>query len=141
MPNAGIKLAFDQTINQKGVRMLPYNKKLKPFSQTLRGNMTEAEQKLWKRLRRKQMLGVQFYRQKPIAGYITDFYCSAADLVIELDGSQHFEKYHLKNDIERDAILQALGLQVLRFDNRQVMLEIDVVMNVIFNVVAQRLAI
>lgn len=119
--------------------MLPYNKNLKTFSQTLRSNMTEAEQKLWTRLRRKQILGMQFYRQKPIAGYITDFYCSAANLVIELDGSQHLESIHLANDIERAEILQALGLQVLRFDNRQVLLEIDAVMEVIFNTIVQRL--
>jgi very-short-patch-repair endonuclease len=119
--------------------MLPYNKKLKIFSTELRNNLTDAEQKLWSRLRRKQVLGVQFYRQKPIAGYIADFYCAAANLVIELDGSQHYEVTHQANDIERDKTLQALGLQVLRFDNRQVLLELDAVMAVIFNAVELRM--
>ncbi len=119
--------------------MLPYNDKLKVFSTELRNNLTDAEQKLWFRLRRKQVLGVQFYRQKPIVGYIADFYCAAANLVIELDGSQHFEAIHQANDIERDKTLQALGLQVLRFDNRQVLLEIDTVMAVIFNAVELRM--
>lgn len=119
--------------------MLPYNKELKTFSQILRSNMTEAEQKLWIKLRRKQILGVQFYRQKPIAGYITDFYSAEANLVIELDGSQHLENIYRANDIERDQILQRLGLQILRFDNRQILLEIEAVVDVIFNVVARRL--
>jgi very-short-patch-repair endonuclease len=119
--------------------MLPYNDKLKIFSTELRNNLTEAEQKLWHRLRRKQVLGVQFYRQKPIAAYIVDFYCAAANLVIELDGSQHYEAIHQANDIERDKVLQALGLQVLRFDNRQVLVEIDEVMAVIFNAVELRI--
>ena len=117
--------------------MLPYNKNLNIFSRKLRNNMTEAEQKLWLRLRRKQVLGVQFYRQKPITGYIEDFYFAAANLVIELDGSQHSETTHQINDIERDKALQALGLQVLRFDNRQILLEIDAVMEVIFNAVEE----
>jgi very-short-patch-repair endonuclease len=118
--------------------MLPYNDRLKKFSKELRKNMTDAEHHLWLRLRRKQVLGVQFYRQKPIAGYIVDFYCAAANLVIELDGSQHFEIDHAANDIERDNILRTFGLEVLRFDNRQVLLEIDAVMTVIFNAVELR---
>ena len=79
--------------------MLPYNDKLKVFSTDLRSNLTDAEQNLWFRLRRKQVLGVQFYRQKPLAGYIADFYCAAANIVIELDGAQHFEAIHQANDI------------------------------------------
>jgi len=66
--------------------MLPYNKPLKSNSRVLRANMTDAEQKLWYRLRRKQINGWQVYRQKPIGPYIVDFYCPATGLVIELDG-------------------------------------------------------
>nr|WP_235590397.1 endonuclease domain-containing protein [Nitrosomonas ureae] len=90
---------------------------------------------LWSKLRRKQILGVQFYRQKPLANYIVDFYCAAANLVIELDGSQHFEPDHQASDAERDRILESLGLRVLRFDNRQVMQELDAVMRVVFDAV------
>ena len=53
--------------------------------------MTDAERMLWQRLRRKQIHGLQFYRQKPLLSYIVDFYCPQAALVIELDGSQHLE--------------------------------------------------
>ena len=52
--------------------------------------MTDAEQLLWQRLRRKQILGLQFYRQKPILNFIVDFYCPSVSLVIECDGGQHF---------------------------------------------------
>ncbi|ENV34829.1 endonuclease domain-containing protein, partial [Acinetobacter gerneri] len=54
--------------------MKPYNKKLKQASRDLRNNMTEAEKLLWSRLRYKQILGLQFYRQKPILNFIVDFY-------------------------------------------------------------------
>ncbi|AZN38071.1 endonuclease domain-containing protein [Iodobacter ciconiae] len=101
--------------------------------------MTDAEQLLWSRLRRKQVLGVPFYRQKPIASFIVDFYSAAASLVIELDGSQHFEAEHQANDKERDQALAAVGLLVLRFDNRQVLQELDEVMQVIFCEVERRI--
>lgn len=115
--------------------MQPYKPTLKPFARNLRSNLTDAEQRLWSKLRRKQILGVQFYRQKPLANYIVDFYCAAANLVIELDGSQHFEPDHQASDAKRDRKLESLGLRVLRFDNRQVMQELDAVMRVVFEAV------
>jgi len=89
--------------------MLPYSRQLKQNSRELRSNMTDAEQKLWYRLRRKQINGWQFYRQKIIGSYIVDFYCPAARLVVELDGSQHFEPQHQAADQKRDAYLVSLG--------------------------------
>ena len=68
--------------------MQPYNKYLKLPSRDLRNNMTDAEQLLWQRLRRKQILGLHFYRQKPILKFIVDFYRPSANLVIECDGRQ-----------------------------------------------------
>ena len=121
--------------------MLPYKKELKPRARALRQNMTDAEQLLWARLRRKQVLGVQFYRQKPIVGYIVDFYCPAAKLVVELDGGQHFEPAELIKDQYRTAQLEALGLKVIRFDNRQVLVELEAVVGVVFIEVGQRLAV
>jgi len=111
--------------------LLPYNKRLKLNSRSLRSNMTDAEQHLWQYLRRKQINGWQFYRQKPLGAYIIDFYCAAAQLVVELDESQHFEVDHQQADQQRDAFLQSLGLRVLRFDNRQALLETDAVLEVI----------
>ena len=100
--------------------------------------MTDAEQALWHRLRRKQIQGLQFYRQKPLLNFIVDFYCPSAKLVIEIDGSQHAEMKHELKDKRRDELLTRLGLFVLRFDNRQVLLETDSVLAVINAVVEER---
>ena len=113
--------------------MKPYNKNLKQASRDLRNNITDAEKLLWSRLRNKQILGLQFYRQKPILNYIVDFYCPAVNLVIECDGSQHFTIKGLESDRIRDEALAQLGLKVLRFDNGQVMGQIDDVVEVILH--------
>ncbi|WP_445346041.1 endonuclease domain-containing protein [Acinetobacter bohemicus] len=105
--------------------MQPYNKNLKQLSRDLRNNMTDAEKRLWSKLRAKQILGLQFYRQKPLLNFIVDFYCPAANLVIECDGGQHFTDEGLEADRVRDEVLAELGLIVLRFNNDQVMGEID----------------
>ena len=115
-----------------------YNQQLKQYSRTLRTNMTDSEHMLWHQLRRKQIYGLQFYRQKPLLSYIVDFYCPAAKLVIELDGSQHFEADYINKDQNRDAALAYLGLQVLRFNNRQVLLEMPAVLEVIHEVTRSR---
>lgn len=119
--------------------MKPYNKNLKLPSRDLRNNMTDAEQLLWRKLRRKQILGLQFYRQKPILNFIVDFYCPAANLVIECDGGQHYTAEGLEADRARDQALAQLGLNMLRFDNRQILTEIDGVVEKIYCVVEQRL--
>ena len=119
--------------------MQPYNKNLKLPSRDLRSNMTDAEQCLWQRLRRKQILGLQFYRQKPILNFIVDFYCPAANLVIECDGGQHYTVEGLEVDRARDQALAQLGLTVLRFDNKQVLTEIDGVVEQIYLIAKQRL--
>ena len=119
--------------------MQPYNKNLKLPSRDLRNNMTDAEQLLWQRLRRKQILGLQFYRQKPILNFIVDFYCPSANLVIECDGGQHYTAEGLEADRARDQALAQLGLNVLRFDNRQILTKIDGVVEKIYCVVNLRL--
>jgi len=115
-----------------------YDPKFKQHSRRLRTNMTDAEQALWYRIRRKQIQGVQFYRQKPLLAFIVDFYCPAAKLVIELDGGQHFEIEHQAKDQARDEALAGLGLRVLRFDDRQVLLERDAVLEMIDKIVKER---
>jgi len=101
--------------------------------------MTDAEWRLWQRLRNKQLCGVQFYRQKPLLSFILDFYCPKAKLVIELDGAQHFEPERQAKDKKRDESLVGLGLKVLRFDDMQVLRETDAVLEVIYAEVAQKL--
>ena len=119
--------------------MKPYNKNLKQPSRDLRNNMTDAEKLLWSRLRNKQILGLQFYRQKPILNYIVDFYCPAANLVIECDGSQHYTEEGLEADRVRDHALAELGLRVLRFDNLQILKEIDGVVDFIYQILKDSL--
>jgi very-short-patch-repair endonuclease len=97
--------------------MLKYKLNLKTPARLLRKNLTEGENALWARLRNKQLLGVQFYRQKPIGKYIVDFYAPKVKLVVEIDGSQHLQNDHLEKDRRRDDYLASLGLKVLRFIN------------------------
>ncbi|MDR3027618.1 MAG: endonuclease domain-containing protein [Acinetobacter sp.] len=119
--------------------MKPYNKNLKQASRDLRNNMTDAEKFLWSKIRNKQILGVQFYRQKPILNFIVDFYCPSANLVIECDGRQHYTDEGLEADRIRDHALEQLGLKVLRFDNRHVMGEIDAVVQVVLDMISLQL--
>ena len=88
-------------------------------SRELRREMTPAERILWQELRGNK-LGVHFRRQQVIAGFIVDFYCHKADLVIELDGSVHEESEQKVSDAERDKALGAMGLRVFRFKNEDV---------------------
>ena len=118
--------------------MKPYNKNLKQPSRELRKNMTDAELLLWSRLRKKQVNGVQFYRQKPLGNYIVDFYCPAANLVVEVDGGQHYTEEGKTKDRERDNYLASLDLKVLRFSNSDVLKEIDAVLQMILGNVEVR---
>ncbi|WP_029915466.1 endonuclease domain-containing protein [Pelobacter seleniigenes] len=120
--------------------MLEYNRALKRPSRDLRRNMTVAEQVLWSGLRRKQLLGVQFYRQKPLGHFIVDFFAPAAKLVVEVDGGQHLDAEHQVRDQLRDEYLAEQGLLVLRFDNLQVLKETDAVLKQIFQQLQKRLS-
>jgi very-short-patch-repair endonuclease len=120
--------------------MHPYNNALKQPARHLRTTMTDTEQQLWVRLRRKNLLGVQFYRQKPLGNYIVDFYAPRAGLIVEIDGAQHLEEAHAARDAQRDAYLVGQGLQVLRFHTTQILQELDAVVEVIFRMLEERLA-
>ena len=112
--------------------MLPFNKKLKTLARKLRKNMTEAESFLWQRIRRKQLKGRQFYRQKNIGDYIVDFYCPSAKLIVELDGGQHYTEEGVNTDQIRDKYLENFGFSVLRFSDREVFKNIEGVLERIF---------
>ena len=112
--------------------MLFYNRNNKQRSQYLRKNLTKAEVLLWSRLRRKQLCGIQFYRQKPILNYIVDFYAPSKNLVIEIDGGQHYEQELMK----RDKALEKLNLRVLRFSNLEILNCMDSIIATIFNEVS-----
>lgn len=119
---------------QRGIPsvMKPYNKNLKKYSRDLRKEMTFAEKLLWSKIRRKQLKGHQFYRQKILGNYIVDFYCAKANLVVEVDGSQHYLEEGRKKDKKRDDYLNKLGLRVLRFSNREVTMDLEYVVQEIW---------
>ena len=95
-----------------------YNKRLLSNARSLRKNMTKEERHLWYDYLKQ--LPVTVHRQKVIGPYIVDFYVAQAKLVIELDGSQHFEEDGQRNDAQRDAFLQQQGLTVIRIPNNEV---------------------
>ena len=106
-----------------------YNPKLKERSKYLRNNATFAERLLWKHLKGRQLLGYKFTRQKPIAKYIVDFYCSDLNLVIEIDGISHNEKKEY--DTKRINKLKGVGLEVISFDGFYVINHINETLEVI----------
>jgi very-short-patch-repair endonuclease len=84
--------------------------------------MTPAERRLWAAIRRNAIDGFHFRRQQVIEGYVVDFYCASAKLVIELDGGVHQEQW--KYDQARDKIISRLGVRVLRIPN-DAMFDVD----------------
>jgi very-short-patch-repair endonuclease len=112
--------------------MLPFNKELKTLARQLRKNMTEAESFLWQRIRRKQLKGRQFYRQRNIGNYIVDFYCPSAKVIVELDGGQHYTQERIRIDQVRDKHLESLDFTILRFPDREVFKNIEGVLERIF---------
>ena len=95
------------------------NKNLKSNAQNLRKNATKEENLLWYKFLRRYP--VQFRRRYIIGNYIADFYCHKAKLVVELDGSQHCEPEKIRQDRERTAYLESLGLYVLRLFNLDIL--------------------
>jgi very-short-patch-repair endonuclease len=133
----GFALNYKRLGNKK---MLTYSKIVKPLARELRNNQTDAEVLLWSRIRRKQILGVQFNRQKPIDRYIVDFYSASTKLVIELDGIQHYEIDAIEYDFERTKTLESFGLKVMRFDNSLIFSELDNVISIIYDEVKNRIS-
>ena len=95
-----------------------HNASLTPRAKELRRNMTKEERHLWYDFLKSYP--VRFLRQKVIGNFIADFYCAKAKLVIELDGSQHYEDAQMAYDKERTAYFEGYGLRVIRFSNRDI---------------------
>ena len=95
-----------------------HNHKLTRLSQNLRRDMTKEEKHLWYDYLRK--LPITIHRQKVIGNYIVDFYCAGVKLVIELDGRQHYNEEGREADRIRDEFLAGLGINVVRYTNRQI---------------------
>lgn len=94
-------------------------------AKALRANMTVSEQYLWQKLKGKNLLGLRFRPQHPIDVFIADFYCHSIKLVIEVDGGVHENREQREYDIGREAELNALGIDVIRFKNEKVINHID----------------
>ena len=94
------------------------NPSLLSAARELRKNMTKEEKHLWYDFLR--AYPIRFSRQKILGRYIADFYCASLNLVIELDGSQHYEEKGLEKDTERTAFLKQYGITVLRIPNNEV---------------------
>lgn len=114
-----------------------YNNNLKRLSSKLRNESTQSEIRLWHYLKAKQ-LGIRFIRQKPIGKYIVDFYCKELHLAIELDGLSHHYQETMTKDEEKEAYLNELGIEVLRFEDKEVLGDIDNVMAVLLDYIEKR---
>lgn len=104
---------------------------MRGYAQELRKNMTPEERHLWYDFLKG--LPVMVHRQKVIGSYIADFYIAQAKLVIEVDGSQHYEESGKAADRQRDTYFRSQGLQVLRYSNREINQEFQNVCQDIMN--------
>ena len=119
------------------VMQAKHNKHLVPFAKQLRKEMTKEERHLWYDFLRKHP--ARFTRQKVLGKYIADFYSAEAKLVIELDGSQHWENQNVEKDAQRTAFLENYGLTVIRIPNNEVTGNFCGVCEYIDNVIKQSL--
>ena len=115
-----------------------HNKKLLPLAKSLRKNMTKEERHLWYDFLKNYP--IRFIRQKILGKYIADFYCAKANLVIELDGSQHYENNGKKYDKERTEYLKGYGITVVRISNIDIMRNFEGVCMYIDDMVKQSLS-
>jgi type I restriction enzyme M protein len=104
----------------------------------LRRNPTQAESILWSRIRTKQLDGLKFRRQHPVAGFILDFYCPEVRLGIELDGNVHKDEGSREYDNDRTQILGDYGIFIIRFWNYEVMQDVEEVLRKIHDVACKQ---
>jgi len=116
---------------------IPKDNKQLENARYLRREMTPHERKLWYLFLRKYP--VKIYKQRIIGKFIVDFYCASARLVIEVDGSQHYERQGVEYDKERSLFLSDLGLEVLRFSNRDIDMDFRGVCEKIDNTIKNRI--
>ena len=101
------------------------------MAKALRKNMTFSEVLLWNELKQKKMLGYDFDRQRPVDNYIVDFYCKDLMLAIEIDGISHDFEDVIENDEKRQKRLEDMGVHFLRFDDREVRINMDNILRTI----------
>ena len=113
------------------------NEALVPFARRLRKEMTKEERHLWYDFLRRYP--VRFYRQKVLGKYIADFYCAKAGLIVELDGSQHYEGNQREKDEKRTEYLKEYQITVLRIPNNEIFSNFEGVCTYIDEIVQQRM--
>jgi very-short-patch-repair endonuclease len=124
----GVRGVLRQTMKRK---IFPYDKSLKELARQLRNGSTKAEIVLWQKIKRKQMYGYDFDRQKPIDNYILDFFCYDLMLGIEVDGYSHEFLEVYNKDLIKEAKMNELGIEVLRFSDHQVLKDTENVIRAI----------
>ena len=111
------------------IKMIIHNQKAqKEFRRELRKNLTPAEAKLWKYLQNSKLDGRKFRRQHSVGQYIIDFYCPKEKLAVELDGNSHFNSVNEQYDIKRGEYLNSLGINVVRFENKDIFEKTEIVL-------------
>ena len=113
-------------------RKIPLPPEIVANCRSLRETSTDPEARLWSFLRDRRLKNAKFRRQYPAGGYVLDFYCHAARLAIELDGSGHLDETQMKHDAVRTEKLSALGIEVLRFWNDAILNDLETVLGVIW---------
>jgi very-short-patch-repair endonuclease len=116
---------------------MPYRRDLIPIAREMRHKATKQEQHLWYDFLRNHP--AHFRRQKVISGFVVDFYCAKAKLVVEIDGRQHYGTDYLEYDNERTEVLKAYGISVIRFSNSAIDNSFDFVCAYIDKTVNKRL--
>jgi adenine-specific DNA-methyltransferase len=107
--------------------------RLKQFAREMRREPTDAERRLWFILRDRKLGGFKFRRQHPVGGYIIDFFCMEANVGVEADGGQHYDPEGKAYDERRSEVLAALGVEILRFSDYDVLKYSDAVARTILH--------
>lgn len=110
------------------------------FARGMRKDATDAERKMWGILRSRTLAGWKWRRQYPVGGFVWDFYCVKAGVVVELDGGQHGEERQREYDRERTRRLEELGMEVMRFWDHDVLRQPDVVAETIYRRLEEKCA-
>jgi len=127
-----------QSAQMKGRKRLHNPTILKERRHELRRNLTPAEALLWSNLKESKLDGKKFRRQHGIGPYIVDFYCPECRLIVELDGAGHQDVLRVERDIQRTLFFEKLGMRVIRFENKHVFEDIELVLNAIRATLAGR---
>jgi very-short-patch-repair endonuclease len=119
-------------------RAQPVDPRLLRFARAMRADATDAERLIWMLIRNRRLAGAKFRRQHPFGPYIVDFVCVEARLAIEIDGGQHWADAQQRRDARRTAFLEERGVCVLRFTNREVLVETEGVLEAIWRSIVER---